>query len=156
MLVVWHIGMRGESYSNSSPSPLDVPVRRACFPSTLSMVEYLRPTCFSIKLLRIEVVLLTSTTQMQSYSIPTKDPRIETRAISSFLYREEPKKARGNTGPTRSGIKSDTKRTLMRINMKPSSVTIFGASHNGRSWTKPFHYLGISSLPEQQEEQDVT
>jgi hypothetical protein len=30
------------TYSKSSPSGLDVPVRRACFPSTLSMVEYLR------------------------------------------------------------------------------------------------------------------
>jgi hypothetical protein len=29
------------TYSKSSPSGLDVPVRRACFPSTLSMVEYL-------------------------------------------------------------------------------------------------------------------
>ena len=29
------------TYSNSSPRGLDVPVRRACFPSTLSMVEYL-------------------------------------------------------------------------------------------------------------------
>ena len=29
------------TYSNSSPSGLDVPVRRACLPSTLSMVEYL-------------------------------------------------------------------------------------------------------------------
>ena len=28
-------------WSNSSPSGLDVPVRRACFPSTLSMVEYI-------------------------------------------------------------------------------------------------------------------
>lgn len=30
------------TYSNSSPNGLDVPVRRACFPSTLSIVEYLR------------------------------------------------------------------------------------------------------------------
>jgi hypothetical protein len=29
------------TYSKSSPSGLDVPVRRACLPSTLSMVEYL-------------------------------------------------------------------------------------------------------------------
>jgi hypothetical protein len=30
------------TYSKSSPRGLDVPVRRACFPSTLSMVEYLQ------------------------------------------------------------------------------------------------------------------
>jgi hypothetical protein len=29
------------TYSKSSPSGLDVPVRRACLPSTLSMVEYI-------------------------------------------------------------------------------------------------------------------
>ena len=32
----------GVTYSNSSPKPLEVPVRRACLPSMLSMVEYLR------------------------------------------------------------------------------------------------------------------
>lgn len=31
----------GIPYSNNSPSGLDVPVRRACLPSTLSMVEYI-------------------------------------------------------------------------------------------------------------------
>ena len=31
----------GSTDSNNSPSPLDVPVRLACFPSTLSIVEYL-------------------------------------------------------------------------------------------------------------------
>lgn len=30
-----------ETYSNSSPSGLEVPVLRACLPSTLSMVEYI-------------------------------------------------------------------------------------------------------------------
>lgn len=41
---VWGIGALGYivTYSNSSPSGLEVPVRRACFPSTLSMVEYLQ------------------------------------------------------------------------------------------------------------------
>ena len=29
---------------------------------------------------------------MQSYSIPTKDPRIETRAVSSFPWKEEQRK----------------------------------------------------------------
>jgi hypothetical protein len=28
-------------WSNNSPRPLDVPVLRACFPSTLSIVEYI-------------------------------------------------------------------------------------------------------------------
>ena len=37
----WRIGLV-ITYSNSSPNGLDVPVRRACFPSTLSMVEYLQ------------------------------------------------------------------------------------------------------------------
>ena len=36
----WRIGLH-VTYSNSSPSGLDVPVRRACLPSTLSMVEYI-------------------------------------------------------------------------------------------------------------------
>lgn len=40
-LVCWRIGLV-ITYSKSSPSGLDVPVRRACFPSTLSMVEYLQ------------------------------------------------------------------------------------------------------------------
>jgi len=34
-------GSRPCHYSKSSPRPLDVPVLRACLPSTLSIVEYL-------------------------------------------------------------------------------------------------------------------
>ncbi len=34
-------GKRELAYSKSSPRPLEVPVLRACLPSTLSMVEYL-------------------------------------------------------------------------------------------------------------------
>jgi hypothetical protein len=54
---------------------------------------------FSIKLSRIEVVLLTSTTQMQSYSIPMKGPRIEARALVRFSRRrnrESERKYRSN------------------------------------------------------------
>lgn len=32
---------KASAYSKSSPNPLDVPVLRACLPSTLSIVEYL-------------------------------------------------------------------------------------------------------------------
>jgi len=44
-----------------------------------------------------------------------------------------------HTGPTRSGMKIFRKKTLMRMKQKPSSVTKFGASHSGKSFTKLFH-----------------
>ncbi len=47
------------------------------------------------------------------------------------------------TGPTKSGMKSSRSITLARMQKKPRSVTMFGASHNGRSLTKPFHYVTL-------------
>jgi hypothetical protein len=44
------------------------------------------------------------------------------------------------TGPTKSGMNITRKATFVRIKQNPISVTIFGASHNGSSSTKPFHY----------------
>ena len=43
------------------------------------------------------------------------------------------------TGPTKSGMKITKSATLPSIKKKPSSVTIFGASHNGSSLTKLSH-----------------
>jgi hypothetical protein len=62
------------TYSNSSPKPLEVPVRRACLPSTLSIVEYLRRSSFSVNRLKGDKRNITPTTQMQSYNIPMKGP----------------------------------------------------------------------------------
>jgi hypothetical protein len=36
--------------------------------------------------------------------------------------------------------------TFDRMKKNPNNVTIFGANHNGRSCTKPFHYSNLSIL----------
>ena len=61
------------TYSNSSPSGLDVPVRRACFPSTLSMVEYLHDI-LAQSLDFVATGSLTSTCQTRSCSTPKMAP----------------------------------------------------------------------------------
>lgn len=43
------------------------------------------------------------------------------------------------TGPTRSGMNIARNSTFIRMKQNPSNVTIFGASHNGKSCTKAFH-----------------
>jgi hypothetical protein len=134
------------TYSNSSPKPLEVPVRRACLPSTLSMVEYLRYIHFRTGGLGRTPSSRTSIAQRQSCSIPMKDPTCREPGIS--VLPQQTRNYSRRTGPTRSGIKMDTNDTLTRINMKPSSVTIFGASHNGSSLTKPFHYSALVHIQE--------
>lgn len=46
-----------------------------------------------------------------------------------------------HTGPTKSGMKISKSITLARMQKKPRRVTMLGASHNGRSSTKPFHWV---------------
>ena len=72
------------TYSNSSPSGLEVPVRRACLPSILSIVEYLITAILERVLngtgrtilseLREKEYGLTSIFQKQNCNIPTREP----------------------------------------------------------------------------------
>lgn len=48
-------------------------------------------------------------------------------------------KTRKPTGPTRSGMKISKSTTLPKMKKNPMRVTMFGASHNGRSSTAAFH-----------------
>jgi hypothetical protein len=73
-----------------------------------------------------------------------KDPIYREPSISVLLLQTQEYDRR--TGPTRSGIKMDTNKTFTRINMKPSSVTILGASDNGSSLTKLFHYSALAQI----------
>ncbi len=50
------------------------------------------------------------------------------------------------TGPTKSGMKMTKQITLERMKKNPNNVTIFGASHNGRSSTNAFHYITLSTI----------
>lgn len=134
----WRVGLH-ITYSKSSPSGLDVPVRRACFPSTLSMVEYLQN-----QLARASHELsgsFTSTCRTRSCSIPMRVPALQSASsytpISSRKYRL--------TGPTRSGMYSSSSTTFPNMKKNPSNVTRFGAIHNGRSSTKPFHCVYVRS-----------
>lgn len=43
------------------------------------------------------------------------------------------------TGPTKSGIKTTKRPMFPRMKKKPSNVTMFGASHSGKSSTAAFH-----------------
>lgn len=45
------------------------------------------------------------------------------------------------TGPTRSGMKMTNSATLTKMKKNPIRVTMFGASHNGKSSTKAFHCI---------------
>ena len=58
------------AHSKSSPSPLDWPVRLACLPSTLSIVEYLDVEMIALVRAKMDTsclcLQLTSTTQEQS------------------------------------------------------------------------------------------
>jgi hypothetical protein len=124
------------SYSNSSPSGLEVPVLRACFPSTLSIVEYLG--------LLISVILLgqncaarpTSTLLLQNCSTPSLAP--STLCVSSDHDLSGHFQL---TGPAKSGTYSSNRATFARMNMNPMRVTMFGANHLGKSSTTAFHYL---------------
>ena len=72
---------------------------------------------------------------MQNYNTPRKDP-VE---VSRFLCLEQ----FVLTGPRRSGMYIWRMTTLIKIQKKPKSVTMFGASHRGRTLTKAFHYKPI-------------
>ena len=78
-------GSRPCHYSKSSPRPLDVPVLRACLPSTLSIVEYLlelviRFACCNLWVGEIERNH-TSITRRQSCSTTMMDPRAQRQSI---------------------------------------------------------------------------
>lgn len=49
-----------------------------------------------------------------------------------------------HTGPTRSGMTMTSRATFAKMKQNPRRVTMFGASHSGKSSTKAFHYQRCS------------
>jgi hypothetical protein len=70
------------TYSNSSPRGLDVPVRRACFPSMLSMVEYLTGSISAMLHVRKRGER-TSTCRTRNCSKPKRGPALQSASSSS-------------------------------------------------------------------------
>lgn len=109
-------------WSKSSPRPLEVPVRLACLPSTLSIVWYAKRPKAKLKYSHEGPYTVTM-------SFVSNETALD--ALGSF---------EGLTGPTRSGMNINKRPTLATIKENPIRVTMLGATHSGRNSTKAFHY----------------
>jgi hypothetical protein len=138
------------THSKSSPSPLDVPVRLACFPSTLSNVEYL-DSCQLDKFGGLNYIdPCRRNGCRKSKRIVHIHPHPKGKAIvkpcwslntgNSLAERLNNETGKAHTGPIKSGMKITTNATFATTNRNPSRVTILGANHNGNSSTKAFHF----------------
>lgn len=79
---------------------------------------------------------LTSIVQMQSYNITKTGPAQRVMSHAKNVFRG----VQPLTGPTRSGMNSSRNPTFAKMKKKPRSVTMFGASHKGKSSTNAFHF----------------
>lgn len=130
--------------SKSSPNGLDVPVRLACFPSTLSKVEYLgRDSQRWVILAPANGTDEHPDTYGEAIAQPGWTLRLN--ACPSALLSSSSEELMTPTGPTRSGTYISMRITLPTMNKNPNRVTIFGASHSGRNSTNAFHWTPSTS-----------
>jgi hypothetical protein len=60
-----------------------------------------------------------------------------------------------HTGPIKSGIQIAQKATFIKMQQKPSRVTMLGAIHSGRRLTEAFHYMTTKARVSYRELQKV-